>query len=220
MFFVFLVTGKSAEGYSAQDIEKMQAAHLANFGQLYDRGLLKLVGPCRDPEKVKRGIVLLDVSDRSKLEDCFHGDPYVQSGLMRIQVIPVTVPMMNATREELPRDEPIAEHTIAILEAASDSVAGPVDRSLWTGLPEESRPAAVLIADEPGPVRLIMFFGSSKPAEVEALLKQRLSGKSAGLLLSVFTQWLPKRMLKFPEERQVAKALNACGPERPCTLRI
>src|SRR5438874_7278124 len=80
MVFVFLVTGKSAEGYSAQEIEKMQAAHLANFGVLYNKGLLKLVGPCRDPARVKRGIALLDIPDTSRLDDCFKGDPYIQSG--------------------------------------------------------------------------------------------------------------------------------------------
>ena len=50
-YWIFLTAGKSSQGTERSEIEKMQAAHLANFGRLYKAGKLLTAGPLADPQK-------------------------------------------------------------------------------------------------------------------------------------------------------------------------
>jgi uncharacterized protein YciI len=85
-YFVFLTTGKATDGVSPEDIKKKQAAHLENFGRLAKLGLLTVAGPCSDPDKSIRGIVVIHAESISVAEDYFKPDPYVSEGFMNVEL--------------------------------------------------------------------------------------------------------------------------------------
>ena len=85
-YFVFLTTGKSTEGVSPDDIQTKQAAHLENFGRLAKLGSLTAAGPCSDPDKVTRGIVVINAKSISDAETHFGPDPYVSEGYMKAEL--------------------------------------------------------------------------------------------------------------------------------------
>ncbi len=85
-YFVFLTTGKATDGVSSEDIKKKQAAHLENFGRLANLGFLTTAGPCSDPDKSIRGIVVIHAESISVAEDYFKSDPYVSEGFMNVEL--------------------------------------------------------------------------------------------------------------------------------------
>ena len=85
-YFVFLVTGKPTQGTVPEEIEKMQAAHLENFGRLAKIGELSAAGPCTDPEKIVRGIVVINATSIKDAESKFEPDPYVGQGFMKTEI--------------------------------------------------------------------------------------------------------------------------------------
>ena len=85
-YFVFLVTGKSTQGTPKEEIEKMQASHLENFGRLAKIGELSAAGPCADPEKIVRGIVVINAKSMADAESKFGPDPYVSEGFMKTEI--------------------------------------------------------------------------------------------------------------------------------------
>ena len=91
LFWMFLTTGKSTVAYERSQIEEMQKKHRANFRRLADAGTLLVAGPMSDPKKILRGIVILKMKDTSKLKEMFKPDPYVEKGLMTIDVSPMEV---------------------------------------------------------------------------------------------------------------------------------
>ncbi len=87
-YFVFLVTGKSAEGTAKAEMEQMQKAHVGNFGRLAGLGELSAAGPCSDPEKRVRGIVVVHATSLVEAEAKFGADPYVTQGFMKTEIHP------------------------------------------------------------------------------------------------------------------------------------
>jgi len=85
-YFVFLTTGKSTQGVAPEAIQQKQAAHLENFGRLAKLGFLIAAGPCGDPGKITRGIVVLKSSSLQDAESMFTTDPYVSEGFMRTEI--------------------------------------------------------------------------------------------------------------------------------------
>ena len=85
-YFVFLVTGKPTQGTAQEDIQKMQAAHLENFGRLAKVGELSAAGPCADPQKVVRGIVVINATSIKDAQSKFEPDPYVGQGFMKAEI--------------------------------------------------------------------------------------------------------------------------------------
>ncbi|MEQ1827301.1 MAG: YciI family protein [Pirellula sp.] len=85
-YFVFLTTGKSTEGVAKEEIQKKQAAHLENFGRLAKLGALSTAGPCSDPNKTTRGIVVIHADSIANAEALFGPDPYVSEGFMKAEM--------------------------------------------------------------------------------------------------------------------------------------
>lgn len=85
-YFVFLTTGKSTDGVAPEEIQKKQAAHLGNFGRLAQLGSLTTAGPCADPDKVTRGIVVINAESIADAETLFAPDPYVSEGYMKAEL--------------------------------------------------------------------------------------------------------------------------------------
>ena len=85
-YFVFLTTGKTTQGVAPEEIQKKQAAHLDNFGRLAKLGSLTAAGPCSDPDKVTRGIVVINADSIAEAEAMFAPDPYVSEGFMKAEL--------------------------------------------------------------------------------------------------------------------------------------
>lgn len=90
-YFVFLVTGKNPPKATAEEIQKYQAAHIDNFKRLFGEKKLITAGPCADPEKMKRGIVILTVRNEKEITECFSLDPYIEKGFMEVQAMKMKV---------------------------------------------------------------------------------------------------------------------------------
>ncbi len=85
-YFVFLTTGKSTQGIGAEVVQQKQAAHLENFGRLAKLGSLTTAGPCADPDKKIRGIVVIHADSIADAESKFVSDPYVSEGFMKAEL--------------------------------------------------------------------------------------------------------------------------------------
>ena len=85
-YFVFLTTGKSTQGIAAEIVQQKQAAHLENFGRLAKLESLTVAGPCVDPNKKIRGIVVIQADSIADAESKFGPDPYVSEGFMKAEL--------------------------------------------------------------------------------------------------------------------------------------
>src|SRR5262245_8838824 len=84
--FVFLNTGISPKekGISDEEVARMQAQHVGNFGTQFNLGKLMAAGPVGRGGKT-RGIVVLAVHTREQIAECFKPDPYVQNGILEAE---------------------------------------------------------------------------------------------------------------------------------------
>ena len=89
-YFVFLTTGKSTQGIAPEIISQKQVAHIDNFKRLAKLGSLTIAGPCSDPDKKTRGIVVIHADSISDAESKFGPDPYVSEGFMKAELHPFT----------------------------------------------------------------------------------------------------------------------------------
>ncbi len=85
-YFVFLTTGKSTQGIAAEVVQQKQNAHVENFGRLAKLGSLTAAGPCADPDKKTRGIVVIHAVSIADAESKFTPDPYVSEGFMKAEL--------------------------------------------------------------------------------------------------------------------------------------
>ncbi len=85
--FVLLRRGPRAFEYSDEELEEIQAGHLAFLDEMHERGVLLLSGPFRDQEdETKRGLCIY----RTGLEETrrlAQDDPAVKAGRMRVEAM-------------------------------------------------------------------------------------------------------------------------------------
>ncbi len=116
-YWIFLTTGKGTEGREKSEIEQMQAAHLANFGRLYEEGQLLIVGPMADPQKKLRGIVVVTAPDRKALPGLFDSDPYVQHGILTIDACKIDICVGDF--QKVAKTTALAEYQLVLLEKSA-----------------------------------------------------------------------------------------------------
>ncbi len=114
LFWIFLMTGKNTQRTEPAELEKMQAAHLANFGRLYKEGKLLAAGPMADPQKQMRGIVVGTAPDLKSLSELFEPDPYLKQGYLSLDAIPMEIAVGAFQRDIV--SESLAEFRLVILE--------------------------------------------------------------------------------------------------------
>jgi uncharacterized protein len=89
---VLLRRGPKAAEFSDEELERLQGAHLGHLRAMRDAGHLLVAGPFGDqPDETLRGICLY----RTSLEETralAEGDPSVQAGRMRVEVLSWYVP--------------------------------------------------------------------------------------------------------------------------------
>ena len=119
LFWAFLVTGKPTTGVAREEIEKMQAEHLANFRRLADEGKLLTAGPMTDPDGLKRGIVVLKADNKNDLPEMFKPDPYVQQQYLKIVACEMKFELGQIRTKITPQG--LEEYRIVLLQANADA---------------------------------------------------------------------------------------------------
>jgi uncharacterized protein len=86
--FVLLRRGPRADDYSEEELEELQAGHLAFLDEMRERGHLLLAGPFRDQEdETKRGLAVYRTSLEDTLRLIEKGDPSVRAGRMSVEIM-------------------------------------------------------------------------------------------------------------------------------------
>lgn len=86
-FFGLLLRGESAEEFSKEELQELQAGHMAYMDSIADVGKLKIAGPFGDDTE-KRGVVIYDVETLKEAENLAAGDPAVKAGRLKIEIHP------------------------------------------------------------------------------------------------------------------------------------
>ncbi|MFN7889831.1 MAG: YciI family protein [Pirellula sp.] len=124
-FWIFLTSGKSTASVDRVEIEKMQAAHLSNFGRLHGEGKLFMAGPLSDPDKNLRGIVVVTAMDAASVPKLFESDPYVTNGYLQVDSIEMDIAIGEFQRNVDPQS--MAEYRMVLLERSSKSIEASTD---------------------------------------------------------------------------------------------
>ena len=118
--WVFLNTGSAREkvkGMAKEEVSKMQAAHVGNFGTLFDQGRLFTAGPLGDNGWI-RGIVVLAATNEAKARECFGADPFVQNGVLDAEMHPWRADIMKFCSPRVPFQ--ITQHTLCIVQEGQE----------------------------------------------------------------------------------------------------
>lgn len=154
-YFVFLTTGKSTQGVAKEEIQKKQAAHLENFGRQAKLGNLTAAGPCSDPSKVTRGIVVVHANTIAEAEKLFEQDPYVTEGFMIAEMHQYRT-IFGQLKLDL-ESNALGTYVIAIAKRGkkwpsengqSTSVSAKLERELKANLADKNLGFAALFSDQ------------------------------------------------------------------------
>lgn len=85
-FIAFLKTGPN-RSQSEEEANKLQAAHLAHLGKMYDLGYADISGPFGDDGDI-RGITIYNVPTLQIADSLANSDPMVKAGRLVIEMHP------------------------------------------------------------------------------------------------------------------------------------
>jgi uncharacterized protein YciI len=84
--FVLLRRGPRAHEFSDEELEGLQAAHLAHLAEMTERGVMPVAGPFSDqPDETLRGFCLYTV-ELDEARRLAESDPSVRAGRMAVEV--------------------------------------------------------------------------------------------------------------------------------------
>jgi hypothetical protein len=206
--FVFLNTGISPKekGISDEEVSKMQAQHVGNFGTQFNLGKLMAAGPVGRGGKT-RGIVALAVHSPEQIAECFKPDPYVQSGILEAETHPWLVDVMKFSTPKVPFQ--MGQHTLCVVRKGAnwkswssaltpDSMIG-----LFPSLKKDVRLGEVLISGpftDPGEKLGVVLFYSTNKAEIQAKLEKESSVSRGEVQLELVSQYLGKGTFPDPND--------------------
>jgi uncharacterized protein len=81
---VMLYRGKKANKIPKDQLEAIQAGHMANIGRLAKEGKLLVAGPMGEDEDL-RGIFILDCENVAEAEQLVQTDPAIAAGRLRAE---------------------------------------------------------------------------------------------------------------------------------------
>lgn len=201
-YFVFLVTGKNPPKASQEEIQKYQMAHIDNFKRLFGEKKLMTAGPCADPNKTKRGIVVLAVKSEKEIAECFKPDPYVSMGFMEVQAMKLGVEFGKINTSDIDPSG-IEENRIVVFTAGygpKDLKSIQSERLRHPNHIKVNGPKAGLafyasLSDSPDLRAIALFKGKDDQAIDEWIASDPLV-KNKVLIATKFPQWLGKGVLK------------------------
>jgi uncharacterized protein YciI len=194
-YWIFLKTGKSTQGVERSELEKLQAAHLANFTRLFKEEKLFTAGPLADPQKMLRGIVVVTAPDAKSLPELFEPDPYVCQGYMTLDAIE-----MNVAAGEFRRDideNLLAEYRLVLLEMA-EANAREIDEEMakenlnyCQSIHDDERLClAAWLSEEKGPRRGILIFRKLDDGVLKPLVDEFPAVKSNAWRATTFPLYM------------------------------
>jgi uncharacterized protein len=86
-WFVMLVRGDKADGFTKEEIAKLQEGHMTNINAMADAGKLMMAGPMGDDGNW-RGIFVIDVDTQEEVEELLKNDPAIAAGRLRAEIHP------------------------------------------------------------------------------------------------------------------------------------
>jgi uncharacterized protein YciI len=196
MVFMFFTTGKSVADVPREELTALQKRHIENLERLYHAGLSPLAGPLADPDKKRRGIVLLNLKGTEAVREHFQPDPYVTQGFMQIEAHKVRVPVQDLGK---PSETEISEHRIALLEPTS-----PLDQRVihdisfrLRKLPGSERPRLLAVREKgDGFPAIFALFLASDDDSVRKTLQAVGQEPVRDTDWKVWRQWCSKGVLK------------------------
>lgn len=201
-YFIFLVTGKNPPKASQEEIQKYQMAHIDNFKRLFGEKKLMTAGPCADPEKTKRGIVVLAVKSEKEIAECFKPDPYVSMGFMEVKAMKMTVHFGQINTNDIDPSG-IEENRIVVFSAGAvvaDSTGVRTARQKHLDhirkAGEKAGLAFYASLGDSADLRAVAFFKGKDDEKISAWINKDPLVKNGTLKAVKFPQWLGKGVLK------------------------
>src|ERR1051326_1985161 len=204
--FVFLNTGVSAKskGIADDEVRKMQAQHVGNFGTQFNLGTLIAAGPLGDNGFI-RGTVILAAPTPEQGAECFKPDPYVQSEILKPEMHPWLVDVMKFSAPRIPFQ--LAQHTLCIVKKGknwkawqSDLTADSMIR-LFPSLKSEARSGELAISgpftDSADKLGVLLFYSTNK-AEIHAQLEKESAVAEQRVQLEFLPQYMGKGTFRDP----------------------
>lgn len=207
--FVFLNTGVSAKekGFSDEDVSKMQAQHVGNFGKQFDLGKLMAAGPVGRAGKT-RGIVVLAVNTPDQIAECFKPDPYVQNGILETETHPWLVDVMRFGSPKIPFQ--MGQCTLCMVKKGPNwkgwSTELKVDSltKLFPSLKHYSANTGQLLVSGPftdGGDRLgVLYLDSTNRVAIEAQFEKESTVSRGEVHVEVIAQYIGKGTFLEPRE--------------------
>lgn len=186
--WVFLNTGSAREklkGMAKEEVAKMQAAHVGNFGTLFNEGRLFAAGPLGDNGWI-RGIVVLAPATEAKARECFGADPFVQNGILDAEMHPWRVDIMKFSAPKVPFK--ITQHTLCIVKKGQNWGKTKMNATenamveLFPSLKAKSRSGELAISgpflDQGDKLGVLLFFSTNRTEILADLEKEPALSKS------------------------------------------
>lgn len=194
-WLVFLETGKPTPD-DKERVAAMQRGHLGNFKRLFGEKKLFAAGPLRDPQKLKRGIVVVQAATLAELTGYFQPDEYVREGYMTLNAVPVTV--NKALNSENIDPSGIEEVRIVLIDhtgAATKPDARQARRALLEGLMARGVISA-WYSPQSGPISEIIFTRSTDNASLTTQLATYPGVANGEATLRIWSQWIGKGVVR------------------------
>lgn len=192
-YFAWLVRGETKAPADKTELQKMQAAHIGNFQVQFNKGNLIGAGPVQDPRESRRGIVILTVDSAAKIPGLFVDDPYVHSGIMKVDAAEWSLGS-SKIGTELPDPNAIEENRIVVITALNKSLT----KEQTNELEAATKPLGTTgVGGWVGPKGLKMVFLMQGP-ERESLDRQLSEvGKHLedAIHIEIFPLWMAKGAL-------------------------
>ena len=198
--FVFLNTGISPKekGFGDEEVTKMQAQHVGNFGKQFDLGKLMAAGPVGRAGKT-RGIVVLAVSTPEQIAECFKPDPYVQNGILETETHPWLVDVMKFGAPKIPFQ--MGQCTLCIVKKGANWKGWPSElkmdslTKLFPSLEKRASSGELLISGpflDDGDKLGVMYLDSTNRAEIQANLEKEPRVARSEVQVEVVAQFIGK----------------------------
>ena len=85
-YFLVLLRAGPNRGGTPEEIERIQRGHMDNIQRLVSAGKLAIAGPFEDGGEL-RGLFIFDVPTKGEVETLLAGDPAIQTGRLKPQIL-------------------------------------------------------------------------------------------------------------------------------------
>jgi hypothetical protein len=204
--FVFLNTGVSpkTKGIADDEVRKMQAQHVGNFGTQFNLGTLIAAGPLGDNGFI-RGTVILAASTPEQGAECFKPDPYIQNEILKPELHPWIVDVIKFSTPRVPFQ--LAQHTLCIVKKGKSWKAWPSELTaesmiqLFPSLKSEARSGDLAISgpftDNSDKLGVLLFYSTNK-AGIQTQLEKEPAVAQERVQLEFHPQYMGKGTLSEP----------------------